>query len=150
MCTFLGNRNVSFFFLLFLLFNQLLNQCDQNCDQKLSFQCQFSCSRGTSGIDIDLRRVDIDQCPQPAGRGKLNIFANSHKCKTRTTNVSLTDVIPNFIFLKIPPTWSLSFFFHVKDVLLRKLDTYSSSTLTKLLTMLYANAALVCTSRMHE
>ncbi|KAI5751798.1 hypothetical protein M8J77_010967 [Diaphorina citri] len=41
---------------------------------------------GTSGIDIDLRRVDIDQCPQPAGRGKLNIFANSHKCKTRTTN----------------------------------------------------------------
>uniref|UniRef100_A0A8D8QJJ3 Probable G-protein coupled receptor CG31760 n=1 Tax=Cacopsylla melanoneura TaxID=428564 RepID=A0A8D8QJJ3_9HEMI len=41
--------------------------------------------KGTSGIDIDLRRVDIDQCPQPAGRGKLNIFANSHKCKPRTT-----------------------------------------------------------------
>ncbi|KAI5745373.1 hypothetical protein M8J76_010498 [Diaphorina citri] len=47
--------------------------------------------KGTSGIDIDLRRVDIDQCPQPAGRGKLNIFANSHKCKTRTTNKCFTD-----------------------------------------------------------
>ncbi|KAG7212552.1 hypothetical protein KM043_012854 [Ampulex compressa] len=40
---------------------------------------------GTSGIDIDLRRVDIDQCPLPAGSTQLNIFAASDKCKKRTT-----------------------------------------------------------------
>ncbi|KAK9497332.1 hypothetical protein O3M35_004671 [Rhynocoris fuscipes] len=41
--------------------------------------------KGTSGIDIDLRRVDIDQCPLPAGASQLNIFAGSDKCKKRTT-----------------------------------------------------------------
>ncbi|XP_058829415.1 uncharacterized protein LOC131688858 [Topomyia yanbarensis] len=45
--------------------------------------------KGTSGIDIDLRRVDIDQCPQrssPAGTQQpLNIFAGTDKCKQRTT-----------------------------------------------------------------
>ncbi|KAL1114823.1 hypothetical protein AAG570_007647 [Ranatra chinensis] len=41
--------------------------------------------RGTSGIDIDLRRVDIDQCPLPTGSKQLNIFAASDKCKKRTT-----------------------------------------------------------------
>ncbi|XP_058461059.1 uncharacterized protein LOC131436379 [Malaya genurostris] len=45
--------------------------------------------KGTSGIDIDLRRVDIDQCPQrssPAGSQQpLNIFAGTDKCKQRTT-----------------------------------------------------------------
>ncbi|XP_012541808.3 probable G-protein coupled receptor 158 [Monomorium pharaonis] len=41
--------------------------------------------KGTSGIDIDLRRVDIDQCPLPAGSMQLNIFAASDKCKKRTT-----------------------------------------------------------------
>ncbi|KAJ9587683.1 hypothetical protein L9F63_018883, partial [Diploptera punctata] len=41
--------------------------------------------KGTSGIDIDLRRVDIDQCPLPAGSNQLNIFASSDKCKKRTT-----------------------------------------------------------------
>lgn len=41
--------------------------------------------KGTSGIDIDLRRVDIDQCPLPAGSTQLNIFAASDKCKKRTT-----------------------------------------------------------------
>ncbi|CAG5100201.1 Similar to GPR158: Probable G-protein coupled receptor 158 (Bos taurus) [Cotesia congregata] len=40
---------------------------------------------GTSGIDIDLRRVDIDQCPLPPGSLQLNIFAASDKCKKRTT-----------------------------------------------------------------
>ncbi|KAL2743110.1 putative G-protein coupled receptor CG31760 [Vespula maculifrons] len=40
---------------------------------------------GTSGIDIDLRRVDIDQCPLPPGSNQLNIFAASDKCKKRTT-----------------------------------------------------------------
>lgn len=54
----------------------------------------FYCSclfRGTSGIDIDLRRVDIDQCPQRKTPGKtvpLNIFAGTDKCKQRTTMVS--------------------------------------------------------------
>ncbi|XP_014217479.1 probable G-protein coupled receptor CG31760 isoform X2 [Copidosoma floridanum] len=41
--------------------------------------------KGTSGIDIDLRRVDIDQCPLPPGSIQLNIFAASDKCKKRTT-----------------------------------------------------------------
>lgn len=44
--------------------------------------------RGTSGIDIDLRRVDIDQCPLPEGEKNLNIFAASDKCKKATTYVS--------------------------------------------------------------
>lgn len=43
--------------------------------------------RGTSGIDIDLRRVDIDQCPLPRGSTQLNIFAASDKCKSKTTEV---------------------------------------------------------------
>lgn len=46
--------------------------------------------RGTSGIDIDLRRVDIDQCPQrniPGSTKPLNIFAGTDKCKQRTTMV---------------------------------------------------------------
>lgn len=46
--------------------------------------------RGTSGIDIDLRRVDIDQCPQMKNSGAqqpLNIFAGTDKCKQRTTEV---------------------------------------------------------------
>lgn len=41
--------------------------------------------KGTSGIDIDLRRVDIDQCPLPPGSKDLNIFESSDKCKNRTT-----------------------------------------------------------------
>ncbi|XP_055837050.1 uncharacterized protein LOC129905573 isoform X3 [Episyrphus balteatus] len=44
--------------------------------------------KGTSGIDIDLRRVDIDQCPQRNTLGvvqPLNIFAGTDKCKQRTT-----------------------------------------------------------------
>ncbi|XP_065220369.1 probable G-protein coupled receptor CG31760 isoform X2 [Planococcus citri] len=41
--------------------------------------------KGTSGIDIDLRRVDIDQCPLPEGENKLNIFAASDKCKKSST-----------------------------------------------------------------
>ncbi|KAK5639554.1 hypothetical protein RI129_012046, partial [Pyrocoelia pectoralis] len=41
--------------------------------------------KGTSGIDIDLRRVDIDQCPLPKDSSQLNIFAASDKCKKRTT-----------------------------------------------------------------
>ncbi|XP_021938254.1 uncharacterized protein LOC110838906 [Zootermopsis nevadensis] len=41
--------------------------------------------KGTSGIDIDLRRVDIDQCPLPPDSTQLNIFAASDKCKKRTT-----------------------------------------------------------------
>ncbi|XP_017470262.1 PREDICTED: uncharacterized protein LOC108361963, partial [Rhagoletis zephyria] len=44
--------------------------------------------KGTSGIDIDLRRVDIDQCPQrntPGSTQPLNIFAGTDKCKQRTT-----------------------------------------------------------------
>lgn len=48
-------------------------------------------SRGTSGIDVDLRRVDIDQCPPKRIIGitaPLNIFAGTDKCKQQTTEVS--------------------------------------------------------------
>ncbi|CAB3374541.1 Hypothetical predicted protein [Cloeon dipterum] len=41
--------------------------------------------KGTSGIDIDLRRVDIDQCPLPMESSELNIFAATDKCKIETT-----------------------------------------------------------------
>lgn len=45
-------------------------------------------SRGTSGIDIDLQRVDIDQCPLPPDKAdELNVFAGSAKCKRETTKV---------------------------------------------------------------
>ncbi|KAI0228642.1 hypothetical protein LSAT2_020910 [Lamellibrachia satsuma] len=41
--------------------------------------------QGTSGIDIDLQKVDINQCPLPPGSTELNVFKDSHKCKTETT-----------------------------------------------------------------
>ncbi|ELU00986.1 hypothetical protein CAPTEDRAFT_30274, partial [Capitella teleta] len=37
---------------------------------------------GTSGIDIDLQKVDIDQCPGSSGS---NVFAETDKCKKETT-----------------------------------------------------------------
>ncbi|CAD5123151.1 DgyrCDS11521 [Dimorphilus gyrociliatus] len=40
--------------------------------------------KGTSGIDIDLQKVDIDQCPQKEGK-EYNHFAGTHKCKLETT-----------------------------------------------------------------
>ena len=48
----------------------------------------FPFFRGTSGIDIDLRRVDINQCPGEVGAGTLNIFGGTDKCKKETTFVS--------------------------------------------------------------
>lgn len=42
--------------------------------------------RGTSGIDIDLQKVDIDQCPNEPGE-ELNVFADSARCKKETTKV---------------------------------------------------------------
>ncbi|KAL5021248.1 hypothetical protein ScPMuIL_000403 [Solemya velum] len=41
--------------------------------------------KGTSGIDIDLQKVDIDQCPQPEGSTEPNVFQGSDKCKPATT-----------------------------------------------------------------
>ena len=46
----------------------------------------FYIFRGTSGIDIDLQKVDIDQCPSPPS-GELNVFADSARCKKDTTKV---------------------------------------------------------------
>lgn len=43
--------------------------------------------RGTSGIDIDLDKVDIDQCPQPDDAKEPNVFAGSARCKPETTKV---------------------------------------------------------------
>ena len=42
-------------------------------------------SRGTSGLDIDLRVVDINQCH--ANTSSFNIFGGTDKCKTKTTTV---------------------------------------------------------------
>lgn len=41
--------------------------------------------KGTSGIDIDLDKVDIDQCPQPDDAKEPNVFAGSARCKPETT-----------------------------------------------------------------
>ncbi|ESO87904.1 hypothetical protein LOTGIDRAFT_127179, partial [Lottia gigantea] len=41
--------------------------------------------RGTSGIDIDLEKVDINQCPVPYGSNEDNVFAGSARCKEETT-----------------------------------------------------------------
>ena len=49
--------------------------------------CYIYISRGTSGIDIDLQKVDIDQCPLPEETKELNVFAGSDKCKPKTTQV---------------------------------------------------------------
>ncbi|XP_078607606.1 putative G-protein coupled receptor CG31760 [Branchiostoma floridae x Branchiostoma japonicum] len=40
--------------------------------------------KATSGIDIDLRQVDVNQCANMSGEER-NVFANSHKCKRDTT-----------------------------------------------------------------
>ncbi|CAL1526677.1 unnamed protein product, partial [Lymnaea stagnalis] len=40
--------------------------------------------RGTSGIDIDLQKVDIDQCPG-TNSAEENVFANSSRCRPQTT-----------------------------------------------------------------
>ena len=42
-------------------------------------------SRGTSGLDIDLRVVDINQCH--ANTSSFNIFGGTDKCKKETTTV---------------------------------------------------------------
>ena len=54
----------------------------------VDFQSYFCSNRGTSGIDIDLRRVDIDQCPSEGVSEGLNIFRGTDKCKKKTTFVS--------------------------------------------------------------
>ena len=42
-------------------------------------------TRGTSGLDIDLRVVDINQCH--ANTSSFNIFGGTDKCKKETTTV---------------------------------------------------------------
>ena len=53
----------------------------------LTHKCCLHC-RGTSGIDIDLRRVDINQCPGQTGGAGTLIFGGTDKCKKDTTVVS--------------------------------------------------------------
>ena len=43
--------------------------------------------RGTSGLDIDLRVVDINQCH--ANTSSFNIFGGTDKCKKETTTVNI-------------------------------------------------------------
>ena len=67
--------------------------------------------RGTSGIDIDLRKVDINQCPTHPQKGdgliekgsssaKSNIFGGTDKCKPETTEVSIFEVMGNTVIRK--------------------------------------------------
>ena len=63
-------------------------QWKKNIKDNLTEFLFFFLQRGTSGIDIDLRRVDIDQCPGEGGSGDLNIFRGTDKCKKKTTFVS--------------------------------------------------------------
>lgn len=44
--------------------------------------------KGTSGIDIDLQKIDINQCPLPPGSNETNVFANSSRCPIETTECS--------------------------------------------------------------
>ena len=44
--------------------------------------------RGTSGLDIDLRVVDINQCH--ANTSTFNIFGGTDKCKKETTQVKVS------------------------------------------------------------
>ncbi|XP_067933150.1 metabotropic glycine receptor-like [Watersipora subatra] len=41
--------------------------------------------KGSSGIDIALQKVDIDQCSLPADSTDTNVFANTSKCLLETT-----------------------------------------------------------------
>ncbi|XP_071083633.1 probable G-protein coupled receptor CG31760 isoform X2 [Haliotis cracherodii] len=41
--------------------------------------------KGTSGIDIDLQKVDIDQCPLQGQSSEENVFAGSSRCTPETT-----------------------------------------------------------------
>ncbi|OAF69898.1 hypothetical protein A3Q56_02353 [Intoshia linei] len=41
--------------------------------------------KGTAGIDIDLYKMDINQCPNQSNSSNYNIFANTAKCKYETT-----------------------------------------------------------------
>lgn len=72
------------------------------------FSSPSLCCRGTSGIDIDLRRVDIDQCPLPKGSTQLNIFAASDKCKKRTTEVRS----PSLYIVLAAPIYATTSFTH--------------------------------------
>jgi len=49
--------------------------------------------RGTSGIDIDLQKVDINQCESPAGSTEPNVFANSSRCEPITTKVGINAIL---------------------------------------------------------
>jgi hypothetical protein len=48
-------------------------------------QYSIAVSRGTSGLDIDLRVVDINQCH--ANTSSINIFGGTDKCRKETTEV---------------------------------------------------------------
>ena len=51
--------------------------------------CTNFCFRGTSGIDIDLQKVDIDQCPTPPESKEYNVFAATDKCKETTKVINI-------------------------------------------------------------
>jgi hypothetical protein len=70
-------------------------------------------NRGTSGIDIDLRRVDINQCPGPGGPGTLNIFGGTDKCKKETTFVRRFYFSKPYTDRVSQPTTTITFFWNI-------------------------------------
>ena len=83
------------------------------CDKSSWHHC-----RGTSGLDIDLRVVDINQCH--ANTSSFNIFGGTDKCKKETTTVNI---------LSRPRHWLLwmhpQVFIAVQTYLLNSLKTHS-------------------------
>lgn len=73
--------------------------------------------RGTSGIDIALQKIDIDQCPSSTDG---NVFANSSRCKPSTTKVS-AGIMLDFIFYNISKyaiiAFKLIFLIQINNVL---------------------------------
>lgn len=62
----------------------------------------IQCYRYTavSVIEMDFDRIDINQCPKGDGNDGPNIFANTSRCKTDTTEVRLLSrrkCLKNFI-----------------------------------------------------
>ena len=61
-----------------------------------TYRASLHC-RGTSGLDIDLRVVDINQCH--ANTSSFNIFGGTDKCKKETTTVTFWQLFWNIFLL---------------------------------------------------
>lgn len=112
---------------------------------------RFYLYRGTSGIDIDLRRVDIDQCPQrqvPGGVAlPLNIFAGTDKCKQRTTEVIDLMVFFFYPLHSVPVPVPLVYVIYCSYVECWTVSAYISKWCEPILRALYVRALLQLSQR---